>query len=302
MLGGDRGCVRADHVRHLSGPYRGGVHLLDDAVEKVPLAGGTNHSGWLVTRPDGSRVAVKTTENLPADVFETEAEGLLALRDSGAVAAPAVLEVGPDYLVLEGLDPAPDHDDARFWEEAGRALARLHSIRGERFGWHHDNWLGLVRQVNTWAEDCYEFFTQHRVLRYLPEPAVAAVLDRADRAAVERICAKLPELVPPSYPALTHGDLWWGNVMATAAGRPALIDPAVSWSWPEVDISMMSCADPAPECFFSAYHEILPPEPGWQERMRLLHLRELLSVIAHGRPDWDEWAVPATRELLLRYG
>lgn len=32
------------------------------------------------------------------------------------------------------------------------------------------------------------------------------------------------------------------------------------------------------------YHEIRPAEPAWRERMELLNLRELLSVIAHFGP------------------
>jgi fructosamine-3-kinase len=182
-------------------------------------------------------------------------------------------------------------------------MARLHARRGRRFGWHRDNWLGLVRQVNPWTDDCYEFFARYRVLRYLPEPEVRAVLEPAELSAIERICHRLPELVPPSYPALTHGDLWHGNVLSDARGRPALIDPAVSWSWPEVDLSMMLRAG-APETFFSAYQELRPAEPGWRDHFALLHLRELLSVLAHGEllPDAASWAVPAVRDLIRKFG
>jgi fructosamine-3-kinase len=271
-------------------------------VEATPLAGGTNHDTWLVTRVDGSQLVLKTTPHLPPDVFDAEAEGLDALRGSGQVGAPVVIDVGPHFLALEALRPTPALDDAAFWERTGRALARLHSRRGRRFGWHRDNWLGLVRQHNTWTGDPYEFFTRYRILRYLPEPHVRAVLDAAELAAVERICERLPQLVPPSYPALTHGDLWHGNVLATADGTPALIDPAVSWSWPEVDLSMMAQCG-APEPFFSAYHDIRPPQPDWRDHLALLHLRELLSVLAHGPrlPDAPRWAVPQVRDLIARY-
>ena len=49
---------------------------------------------------------------------------------------------------------------------------------------------------------------------------------------------------------------------------------------------MMYCEDPPPGCFFDAYHfdayhDVHPAERGWQERMELLHLRELLSTVAH---------------------
>lgn len=282
----------------------GGVpaEVVGEAAEVVALAGGTNHQAWLVTRADGVRLVLKTTPGLAVDVFEAEADGLVALGRSGPVATPDVIAVGPTYLAIEALNPAPPLDDARFWASTGQAMALLHSRRGYRFGWHRDNWLGLVRQYNPWTIDCYEFFVRHRILRYLPEPAVTAVLDAADRTAIESICHRLPSLVPPSYPALTHGDLWHGNVLATAAGTPALIDPSVSWSWPEVDLSMMLHAR-APESFFAGYHEVLPAPSGWREHLALLNLRELLSVLAHGDllPDAAGWAAPQVRELIHRF-
>jgi len=282
--------------------------FLDDAVDAVPLVGGTHHSGWLLTQADGSRQVVKATPGAPAGMFQAEAEGLTVLRDSGAIGAPRVIDVGPGHLAIEVLNPLPGFDDSPFWERLGRALARLHSVRGERFGWPHDNWLGPTRQVNTWTDDCYEFFVRHRVLRYLYEPAVEAALDAAGRAAVERICARLPELVPPSYPALTHGDLWYGNVLAMPDGSPALIDPAVSWSWPEVDLSMMMYAgmttsdagSSALGRLFSAYHEIHPPDPGWREHLELIHIRELLCVVSQGRPA--DWGLKGVLNLIRRYG
>jgi fructosamine-3-kinase len=248
----------------------------------VPLTGGANHSGWLVTEPGGVRYVVKTTPDLPAGLFEAEAEGLTVLRESGCVTAPRVLEVTETLLKLEALDPAPPFDDHAFWERLGRELAQLHlTVRHDRFGWHRDNWLGKVRQYNTWTDDCYEHFVQLRLVRYLTEPIVEQTLSPQDRAGIERICARLPELLPPSYPALTHGDFWHGNILS-AAGRPALIDPHVSYSWPEVDVSLMFCYG-GPERFFAAYHEVCPPTAAdWREQLRLVHLRELLSVLAHG--------------------
>jgi len=50
---------------------------------------------------------------------------------------------------------------------------------------------------------------------------------------------------------------------------------------------MMFCTGGVPDRFFAAYHELHPPVPAWQERMQLLNLRELLSVIAHLGPAND---------------
>jgi fructosamine-3-kinase len=117
---------------------------------------------------------------------------------------------------------------------------------------------------------------------YLSEPLTGQALTAADRRAVERLCARLPELIPAMPAVLTHGDLWSGNLVSRPGGRIAVIDPAVSFTWAEVDLSMLWCSPrpPASGRFFEVYQELSPSPPGWADRMPVLHLRELLSMIA----------------------
>lgn len=262
-------------------------------AEVVRLTGGVVNAVWLVRRADGD-VVLKTNDEAPPTLFAVEAEGLDVLRRHG-LRTPRVHGVGEDHLLLEALEPAPRETDA-FWEEAGWAVAALHGVRGPAFGWDHDGWLGVLPQRNTWSEDGHAFFAEQRLLRYLGEPKVDAVLTADDRAALERLCARLPEIVPATPPALTHGDLWHNNVVSTGAGQPVFLDPAVSWTWPDVDLSMMYCGTDAPARFFDAYREVRPLDAGWRDRMPVLNLREVLSTLAH---EGDRWGVlNALREVL----
>lgn len=275
-----------------------GLPGVGEVREARRLAGGDIHMTWLVTRLDGSQVVVKTTPGIPGDMFAVEAEGLAAIRASGAMAAPRVLGASPRHLVMEALvlRRPGDRERPEFWERAGRALAGMHQVRGPRFGWHRDGWLGSLPQCNAWSDDGYRFYAQHRLLRYLPEPGVRQILDQGQRAAIERICARLPDLVPPMPPVLVHGDLATGNMLATLDGRAALIDPAISYGWPEVDVSMVYCwrGGLVPDRYFTAYQEISPLEPEWQDRAPVIHLRELLSLVAHfpGRVSVLEAVMP----------
>ncbi|MGO9660004.1 MAG: fructosamine kinase family protein [Acidimicrobiales bacterium] len=246
------------------------------------LSNGLVSDVWLVTYRDGSRVVAKTSLGAPSTLLAVEAEGLDALRKSGPVGTVGVLGLTEHLLVLEPLAPRDDSPEA--WQGFAHDLAGLHhGTANDRFGWHGDGYLGWLRQENTWAEDGCSFFAHHRLLRYLDEPLVQKALEPSDRRALERFCDRLPEIVPKMPAVLTHGDLWSGNMLSGRDGRLVLIDPAVSYTWAEVDLSMLWCA-PRPAAsghFFARYQELNPSPPGWVERMPLLHLREVLSCIAH---------------------
>ncbi|MFI0939698.1 fructosamine kinase family protein [Streptomyces sp. NPDC021020] len=260
---------------------------MGDVVSVEPVTGGLAAVAGVARRGDGAEVFVKGfAEGEGGDAFGAEAEGLGALREAG-VATPEVVFAGRELLVLSVLRDRPD--SAAFWERFAHDLAHLHtSTRQSRFGWHRDNWLGRRRQVNTWEDDGFAFFAQHRLLRWLDEPRVREALDAGDRAALERLCERLPELLPGGPACLTHGDLWAQNVMAAPDGSPALIDPAVSYTWAEVDLAHLWTTAPPPEAarFFDLYAELTGLDRDWRTRMPVLQLRQHLAVIAQFEPDW----------------
>ena len=269
----------------LEGLHRAGMR---DVVAVEPVTGGLAALAGLATRRHAPPVFVKAFADPPAeDVFVAEAEGLAALRELGGVATPEVLVANRELLVLSVLRPRPRSET--FWERFGHALARLHmGTPNPRFGWHRDNWLGRRRQSNTWNDDGFAFFAQHRLLRWLGEPRVDAALDAGDRAALERLCHRLPDLLPDRPACLTHGDLWAQNVLATPDGRPALIDPAVSYMWAEVDLAHVWSTAPPAEAhrFFPVYAELTGLDRDWPARMPIIQLRQHLAVLAQFDDDW----------------
>jgi fructosamine-3-kinase len=268
-----------------------------------PVKGGSACIARVAVLRDGGRVFAKTLAEADADLFEAEAAGLSALSELGGARVPAVVHVSPRLLVLEALEPRGEGE--QFWERLGRTVATLHtSTVSGRFGWHRDGRHGRLRQDNRWETDGHVFFAQHRILRWLPEPLVEAEFDREERQAIERLCAALPELIPAHPAALTHGDMWPGNILADASGEPALIDPAVSYTWPEIDLAELWCPPrpPASERFFAVYEDLARPFDGWRDRAQLLRIWDLFSVVAHGLDTWGAAKIVRTLITPFRHG
>ncbi len=247
-------------------------------VAAETLNGGVISQTCRLTAASGATLILKQSADPPADLYIREAESLHTLQAAG-LHTPDVLLVGDNFLVVNDLGSAPKEQIG--WEALGRAIGQLHQHTSERFGFDHDNYLGLLRQYNRWTDDGYEFFGQYRVLRFLEVPLARQTLTSEDHAALERLVKYLPELIPPQPPSLLHGDLWHGNILPGTDGRAAVIDPAVYYGWPEAELAMTRQYPGVPRTFFDAYVEVNPLAPGWWERLEILYIREILSVIAH---------------------
>lgn len=207
-----------------------------EVTRVAPLSGGDISVVRRLTLTSGRSVVLKTHTSALSNFFACEAEGLAALRVPSGPRVPNVLRLDPAFLLLEDLCPAPPAAD--FWPLLGEQLAALHQTPHECFGFAHDNFIGATPQPNPWTESEHEFFAEHR-LRFQARRAFdTGRLTLTDAARVERLCASLPERVPVQPPALLHGDLWRGNVLADEHGQPALIDPAAHWGWAEAEIGL----------------------------------------------------------------
>lgn len=228
------------------------------------LHGGDLSEVLAVTLDDGATVVVKTGDTAPA-----EADMLRAIRASGAP-APDVLAVSEDFLVLEYL--AGGDSLAAAWDSLGQAVRQLHSARGARYGWSCDHRFGAVAIPNAPTETWPEFWAERRLLPSVP------LVGAAFGPRLEKLAGRLGGLLPRSpAPALLHGDLWSGNVLAEGARVSGLIDPACYYGHAEVDLAMLALfGEPGPG-FHARYGAA---EPGFEARQpvyqlwpALVHLR-----------------------------
>lgn len=273
------------------------MSLPPDASEAVRIGGGDINQAWRVRLADGRIAFVKTRPDAGEGEYEREAAALAWLAQPGALKLPQVFEVGPDYLALEWV-PHGSLDEAGA-RELGGGLARLHAAGAPTFG---DPGLagpavvGSLSLPNDPAPDWPTFYSRRRLI-----PALAAAIERggisgSGARAVEAVCERIGELCGPAEPpARLHGDLWSGNVLADAQGRPWLIDPTAYGGHREIDLAMLRLFGAPSPRIFDAYEEVNPLAKGWRERVPLY---QLLPLLVHAALFGGSYGAVAERAAL----
>lgn len=264
-----------------------------------PVAGGDINEAFRVVMRDGSEAFVKTRAQPSPGEYAAEAAGLRWLAEAGALRTPRVLDAGEDYLALQWIDTG--RLDAAGERELGHGLAATHltgAPRFGRFGEARAGWLGPLELSNEPARDWPQFYAEQRLAPLAHLAGQRGALSARGVQAVQRVCERMAELTGPAEaPARVHGDLWQGNVLADAHGRPWLIDPSAYGAHREVDLAMLALFGSPSRAVFDSYDEVAPLADAWQERVGLY---QLLPLLVHALLFGGSYRDSAER-MALRY-
>lgn len=209
-------------------------------------------------------------------LFASEMWGLQVLR-ANRIWTPEVYFAADDgeyqALVMEWMMEA--EKTPSFWSEFGEDLARLHSVSDKAFGFDQDNYMGSVPQRNQRSKDWCSFFQTQRLEPLVDWSERRRLLLPSDVDLFQNLYTKLPEVFgETAKPSLQHGDLWAGNFLCNPTENPVLIDPAVYFGHPAVDIGMSRLFGGFSASFYEAYayHATMPDE----EQCRVANLYPLL--------------------------
>jgi fructosamine-3-kinase len=256
--------------------------VLGARVESLkPVTGGDINEAFRVDLSDKRIVFVKTNATADPEMFPAEAHGLRWLGESQALRTPGVIALSsgragePAFIVLEWL--APGSPWTGFDESLGRGLAELHRTGASGFGLDRDYFIGRLPQINTPCDSWAEFYRSRRLAPLIERAGRSGALSGDHVRRLERLLARLEELVGPAEPpARLHGDLWGGNLYVDRRGGPCLVDPAAYGGHREIDLAMMKLFGGFSITTFAAYHETFPLAPGHERRVALYQLYPLL--------------------------
>jgi fructosamine-3-kinase len=249
-----------------------------DIKNSKSVSGGSINRAAKISTNRGD-LFLKWNNSAPDDFFEKEADGLKRLDSAGtALRIPNVISSGnpkdgrPGYLLMEFIEEGRSGDSYEF----GRNLSKMHQTNAEQFGLEVDNYIGSLPQSNSHHDNWINFFVQERINPQIQMAVDSGKLSSGIFQNWERLASKLDEIFPSVKPSLLHGDLWGGNYLFNSEGKAVLIDPAVYYGHPEMDLAFTKMFGGFSEDFYEGYESETPLAPGFSKRVPIYNLYPLL--------------------------
>ncbi|MCP4599106.1 MAG: fructosamine kinase family protein [Proteobacteria bacterium] len=250
---------------------------------QASVSGGCINQAWKLTLSNGQDVFKKENSARFKGMFEAEAEGLKALKVEDGPHVPEPIATHADgnsqFILMTFIRQS--RREPKFWEEFGRAFARLHTHhKADYYGFLGDNYIGSTPQTNPKCSSWVEFFGEHRLGFQIRLAAEQGLANSQLIGKTERLICRLSDYLPePEHPSILHGDLWGGNVMTGEFGQAVIIDPAVYYGHNEADLAMTELFGGFDSTFYAAYNEVLGISHEYEESRRDIY--GLYHVLNH---------------------
>lgn len=212
-------------------------------------------------------------------LFEKEKNGLKLIAKQHIIKVPEVIDCfetnGQQVLLLQWIKEGERTE--RFWKNFGELLAALHQMSNKYFGLNEDNYMGSVLQFNKPTHNWIDFFIHQRLQPLINQCLSQKLLTPKHPSQFESLYKLLPSIFDTEQkPSLIHGDLWSGNFICNESAEPVLIDPAVYFGHPSVDLGMTTLFGGFRSGFYEAYNYHSPFPFNYKEQWEVCSLYPLL--------------------------
>lgn len=251
------------------------------ALSASALAGGCVGEVYEV-RLRGRDPVVAKVDASGSGALDIEAWTLRLLAQRSALPLPRVLLAEADLLVMTKLDGSAGASTDGAQRHAADLIADLHAATADRCGLERDTLIGGLPQPNGWMGSWIDFFRERRLLEMARQAHAAGRLPAPTHDRIRALADRLDRLLDePEAPALLHGDIWSGNVLAAGDRITGFIDPASHYGHPEVELAFITLFHTFGRPFFERYHERRPIRPGFFETRRTVY--NLYPLLVHIR-------------------
>lgn len=240
----------------------------------APLSAAKHAEIFRVTMINKDNYVVKRSPNGLTD----EAEMLKTLSEKGGLPVPKIHYFADNIIIMDYI-VSDWHLDESAQKDAAIHLSKLHQVEGTAYGYDHDTLIAGISQPNGWMDNWADFFITNRLL-YMAERALAtAGIDNKLMKKIDKLSAKLPELIGTGNPpVLIHGDCWGGNILSHRGKIEAFVDPAIYYADHEIELAFSTLFSTFDQTFFSHYSKHVDIKPGFfEERRDIYNLYPLLT-------------------------
>lgn len=269
-------------------------------TQRQTLQGGSTVTVERMALADARRVVVKHGRGRLDDHLAVERSMLDDLASDGVVPVPTVLFGDDDLLIMTFVDGGDSARSGSVEIHAADIVASLHDRPQPHFGYTRDTVIGQLPQPNPATPSWIDFYRDHRLLHMAEAGYREGTVPAAFRRRIEALAARLDRyLTEPAHPSLLHGDIWTGNVIARDGRIAALIDPALYWGHPEIELAFITMFNTFGPRFFDRYRERCALDPDFFDIRRDLYL--IYPLLVHVR-YWDQSYAGPIDDTLRRLG
>ena len=241
------------------------------------LSGGCINDARKLIGSCGTSYFAKSNSTDFLKLFQAEACALDEIYETNTIRVPKSIcsgtEANRSFLVLEFIESGSGSAESQ--RKMGSALASLHLIKKNHFGWIRDNAIGATPQPNPNSDDWPSFYRDYRLRHQLNLAEKRGRSFQGSEALLEKVPQFFNEYKP--FPSILHGDLWGGNASCDTSGTPFVFDPATYYGDRETDLAFTYMFGGFSKEFHEAYNAKFPLDAGFKIRKTLYNLYHELN-------------------------
>jgi fructosamine-3-kinase len=249
-------------------------------IRLQPLSGGMIGDVYRVDLSGSDRLVAKISGSTEA-TLDKEGFMLRYLADHSKLPVPHVIYADSNLLLMTHIE-----GDSRITDScqihAAELLAELHGVRASQYGFERDTLIGALHQPNPQNDTWIDFFRENRLLYMAHEALNEGRIPDRMMMRIAKFASDLSDyLHEPEHPSLIHGDMWTTNILCNAGRVVGVIDPAIYYAHPEIELGFSMLFKTFGTPFLEHYGALRAIDPGFLETRRDIY--NLYPLLVHVR-------------------